>query len=312
MNLMDYPIIFEGMSTSEHRKMEGFEGQKAIVIPRGILTGFCEKNVLISPLYLTDIGYYPKARFHYRRRPDGAAQHILVYCAGGAGTVSINGVGFPVTTGTFFVIPRKNPHFYFADPDNPWTIYWIHFTGTQSDPMVNLLREKLGGFTGTLLHFRKSIDLFDEIYAQLARGYGTDNLVYAGLSLSYLLNTFIYRGEYPDEGTGNSASSIDVAIAFFRENIHRRLSLKEMASAAGLSVSHFSMVFRRSTGFPPLEYFNHLKMQQACQFLLFTRMKVKDIAGELGMPDPYYFSRCFTRTMGISPRQYRHSGTVQP
>ena len=53
----------------ETKKKEGFQGQKAIVIPRQILNNRCAKNDVISALYVTDIGYYPKARFHFRERP---------------------------------------------------------------------------------------------------------------------------------------------------------------------------------------------------------------------------------------------------
>jgi AraC-like DNA-binding protein len=74
---------------------------------------------------------------------------------------------------------------------------------------------------------------------------------------------------------------------------------------AKLSVSHFSVVFRARTGYSPIEYFNHLKVQKACQYLVFTGMSVKETAFTLGIEDQYYFSRMFSRLMGISPAVYR-------
>ena len=59
------------------------------------------------------------------------------------------------------------------------------------------------------------------------------------------------------------------------------------------------------TGFSPIEYFNHLKVQKACQYLLFTDLRVKEIADKLGIEDPYYFSRMFSKLMGMSPGTYR-------
>jgi AraC-like DNA-binding protein len=53
-------------------------------------------------------------------------------------------------------------------------------------------------------------------------------------------------------------------------------------------------------------YFNHLKMQRACQLLQFTGLRIKEIAAEFGFEDPYYFSRLFTKTMGVSPTDYRN------
>ncbi len=300
------------MVTSDFRKSEGFEGQKAIVIPRSILTGRCEKNSIICPLYLTDIGYYPKARFHYRSRPGGADQHILLYCNRGEGQASVSGKEFQVTPGEFFIIPRKTAHIYSADANNPWTIYWIHFTGTTSDSIVSHMCKKQDGFKGDLKYPESCIKLFDEIYAELEMGYGRDNLIYSNMCLSHFLTSFLYNEKFRNPMESRVKNPIDDSIDYFRENLSRMISLDEMANSARLSGSYYSSLFKKRTGFPPLEYFNHLKIQQACQYLLFTDMKIKDIASNLGMIDPYYFSRAFKRIMGISPKLYRESRANQP
>ena len=46
-------------------------------------------------------------------------------------------------------------------------------------------------------------------------------------------------------------------------------------------------------------------MQKACQYLLFTELRIKEIAFRLGMDDAYYFSRLFSKVMGVSPKAYR-------
>lgn len=44
-----------------------------------------KENPLISDLYITDIGYYPKAHYHFRERPEGCSQNILIYNVEGKG-----------------------------------------------------------------------------------------------------------------------------------------------------------------------------------------------------------------------------------
>jgi len=300
------------MVKSEFRKSEGFEGQKAIVIPRSILNSRCEKNSIICTLYLTDIGYYPKARFHYRSRPGGADQHILVYCDKGEGKASVSGKEFQVLPGGFFIIPRKAAHLYSANSNNPWTIYWIHFTGTASDAIVTQMIKRQGGFKGELNYPESSIKLFNEIYTELEMGYGRDNLVYSNMCLSHFLTSFLFNEKFRSPMELREKNPVEDSIEYFRINLGRMLSLEEMADSARLSVSYYSSLFKKKTGFPPLEYFNQLKIQQACQYLLFTDMKIKDIAINLGMIDPYYFSRAFKRIMSISPKLYRESRANQP
>jgi mannose-6-phosphate isomerase-like protein (cupin superfamily) len=116
------------------RKREGFQGQKAIVVPKKILNDRCSKNEIISALYITDIGYYPKARYHYRERLHGAEEHILIYCSQGSGTVTIRKKQLVIESGDFFVIPSNMPHVYMSDEQNPWTFYRNNF---QSDRFAN-------------------------------------------------------------------------------------------------------------------------------------------------------------------------------
>ena len=83
------------------------------------------------------------------------------------------------------------------------------------------------------------------------------------------------------------------------------LSLQELASFSNLSTSHFSTIFKKETGYAPIDYFNHLKIQKACQYLLFTDMSIKEISFSLGIEDQYYFSRMFSKLMHVPPKEYR-------
>jgi AraC-like DNA-binding protein/quercetin dioxygenase-like cupin family protein len=286
------------------KKREGFQGQKAIVIPRQVLNSRCAKNNVISNLYVTDIGYYPKAKFHFRERPHGADQHILIYCNEGKGKVKIKKTEYQIEAGDFFTIPVKTPHVYEADAENPWTIYWVHFKGSASLHIVSNI-EKQNGLKNFIQYNEKSIELFNEIYGQLERGYGSDNLMYANMCLWHFLTTFLYNDKYGRSGKLTTKDATDIAIDYLSGNIDKILTLEEIASEVNLSSSHFSYLFKKKTGFSPIEYFNHLKVQKACQYLLFTNLRIKEISQELGIEDQYYFSRLFTKIMGIAPNDYR-------
>ncbi|WP_201747897.1 AraC family transcriptional regulator [Chitinophaga vietnamensis] len=291
------------------RKKEGFQGQKAIVIPRNILNSKCAREAVTTPLYITDIGYYPKARFHFRKRIHGADQHILIYCHEGKGSISIKKETYAVAAGDCLLIPRKWPHEYAADDNDPWTIYWAHFTGHTADALVSMAQQQHNGPRIFLPHASDRIDLFNHIYAQLEKGYRNENLYYANMSFWYFLASCIFPGIYHPEKSDLRHNAIDQAIQYMKAHLHQMLTLQQMATAVNLSPSHFSYLFKTDTGFPPIEYFNHLKMQKACQYLLFTNLRIKEVAAQLGIEDPYYFSRLFNKVMGLSPNQYREKGS---
>ena len=62
------------------RIKEGFKGERAIVLPAFLIEEL-KQDPLGSELYITDIGYYPHACFHYRKRnTEEATEFILIYC----------------------------------------------------------------------------------------------------------------------------------------------------------------------------------------------------------------------------------------
>jgi len=108
----------------------------------------------------------------------------------------------------------------------------------------------------------------------------------------------------PNTRTGRSRN-LDQVIQFMKKNVDATLTINQMARETGLSATHFSRLFSQQTGFPPMDYFIHLKIHRACRFLTLTPLSIKEISSRMGYTDQYYFSRVFHKVMGISPVGYR-------
>lgn len=285
------------------RKKDGFNGQKAIVLPRQVLR-ICEQDPLISALHITDIGFYPKAQFHYRERENGSPQHILIYCTNGFGWANIEGKKIDIQQDQYLIIPKNVKHKYGADEFNPWSIYWVHFKGAFAEHFIDRLKKKAENFSNSISFNDKRVELFRDIYNTLESGYSVEHLQYINMCFWNYLATFCYPTilELPVK---NREDEVDVAIRYMQDHIHQSLSLQEIANFIHLSSSHFSAIFKKKTGYSPLEYFNHIKIQRACQFLEFTNLHVKELSYQLGFNDPFYFSRLFSKYMGQSPIDYR-------
>lgn len=177
------------------RKQDGFSNQLAIVLPKYIQTELAE-NSLTKLLFITDVGYYPAAKYHYRERPDGCEQNILIFCIEGNGWIEMNGTTRRITKDTFLIIPANLPHKYGADNSNPWTIYWFHFAGLQAAGFCSdsLTVSSIGSIENTRSDRRKR--LFEEIYQTLSMGYSIENLEYTSVCLWYLLGSFNYLPQF--------------------------------------------------------------------------------------------------------------------
>jgi len=83
------------------------------------------------------------------------------------------------------------------------------------------------------------------------------------------------------------------------------LSLEELADAAGLSITHFSQMFRKSTGQSPHQFVLHHRVERAKKMLRAAEMRVLDVAVACGFKSQQHFARVFRSVCGVSPREYR-------
>ena len=83
------------------------------------------------------------------------------------------------------------------------------------------------------------------------------------------------------------------------------LTLVEMAQSVGLSLAHFSRIFRESTGETPHQFVLRNRIERAKEMLREPRARVLDVAVGCGFKTQQHFARVFRHVSGISPREYR-------
>jgi AraC-like DNA-binding protein len=83
------------------------------------------------------------------------------------------------------------------------------------------------------------------------------------------------------------------------------LSPSAIASELGLSASHFSRAFRRSTGTTPHQWLLSRRVDEAKQLLVDRRRSLGEIAVACGFADQSHFTRVFSRLAGTSPGAWR-------
>lgn len=289
------------------KKEDGFPGQISFVIPERI-QALIKSNPMIDDLYITDIGYYPQARFHFRERPAGSSQFILIYCTVGNGEIRLNETTYAVPANHFFIIPAGIPHAYHSDEQNPWSIYWIHFSGLKSGNYARFACQPLAIERGKTSRITDRIDLFSEIFRNLDRGFSIETLEYVNLCLPHLLASFTYLSQFRLIKESGEKDPVAQSINFMLEQLTKKLKLDEIAAETGLSASHFSRLFVNRTGHSPIDYFIQLKVQRSCRLLDNPGWTIADVSREMGFDDQFYFSRVFRKVMGMSPGEYRKRG----
>jgi AraC-like DNA-binding protein len=110
----------------------------------------------------------------------------------------------------------------------------------------------------------------------------------------------------------SSLSEIDLeemmvtrARIIFRESLYQKISPEEVAEQLQVGYSWFRKVFKKFTGLAPGQYLIQLKIQKAKEMLADPARQIKEIAYDLNLESPLYFSKLFKGKTGISPLAYR-------
>jgi AraC family transcriptional regulator, arabinose operon regulatory protein len=254
----------------------------------------------------THIGWYPNAQYHYCERPTGAEDHILILCVDGEGWFEIDGQYQIVRTNEALLIPCNVPHCYGASAHDPWSIHWVHFTGTSSDYYVRLWPRDSHTIAVAPETTATAKILFCECYDAFLGSFVLQRMLYVAETLHHLLGHLFFDNRAFSPALRTSQfHSVHKTLDYLRLNLDRRLSLADMAEHARLSTSHFLRLFKDQTGYSPLDYFIHLKVQHACMLLSASEQTIREISLAVGYDDAYYFSRMFKKIVGVSPSEYR-------
>jgi AraC-like DNA-binding protein len=285
---------------------EGFKGERFISLPEELLDRY-SKDPLIGNLYIRKIGFFPKVKYHYVQKDKGVDYAILIYCTNGKGWYCMYGKKHEIKENQFIIIPPGIPYSFGADESRPWTIYWLHFRGPLASSFFLSPPAPLSILPSEYSRLRDRIELFEEIYSSYALGYIKEYMIYSSMCLYLFLASFLWVEQYryiqlPSLKEYPFSSKV---IHYMQENLEKNLSLNQLAAYFKYSPSHFSMLFQKETGVSPINYFLRLKIQKACQYVALTNLKISGIATKLGFEEPAYFTRIFTKIMGVSPSAYR-------
>lgn len=100
-------------------------------------------------------------------------------------------------------------------------------------------------------------------------------------------------------------------VDYMRDRLNQPLRVLKLARMVGVSQSHFFAVFKKQTGFAPIDFFTRMRMKRACELLDSTSLSVKEVAAALGYDDQFYFSRVFKSVNHVPPSGYRISNSNQ-
>jgi AraC-like DNA-binding protein len=115
----------------------------------------------------------------------------------------------------------------------------------------------------------------------------------------------LVRASREESGEISARGEINRVARYVREHIREPISAEAMADLAGMSLAHFSRVFKKASGLTFSEYLTHTRIDLAKHKLRTTDDTIDEIARVSGIENVAYFHRVFKRKTGVTPGDFR-------
>lgn len=101
-------------------------------------------------------------------------------------------------------------------------------------------------------------------------------------------------------------SLVEETISYMNQHYMLDINLSVLAKRAGLSVGHYTVVFKNHTGTTVNAYLINLRIEKAKEMLVQSDLTAKEIGKRAGFTDYFHFSRSFKKKVGCSPKNFRN------
>ncbi|MGS4042501.1 AraC family ligand binding domain-containing protein [Staphylococcus pseudintermedius] len=232
-----------------------------------------------------------------------AVLHIVM---SGTGTLTYNQKKYTLKPGDLFLLCRGMNVHYESTLDEPWTYYWVGFSGKLVFDYLN--RTSL--YETRVIQNQPTNTIRQIIYRMCQRSieYATENSddIQHMRDLYELLYELHQHFPKPFHVVKNERySNVREAIRYINDNYMHAISINDVAKHVNVSRSYLYKMFRKHIDQSPQHYLIHIRMYHASQLFKETDLQSQEIADRVGYKDPLLFSRAFKKHFGVTATQYR-------
>ncbi|NQX70296.1 AraC family transcriptional regulator [Paenibacillus alba] len=102
----------------------------------------------------------------------------------------------------------------------------------------------------------------------------------------------------------DSEALMDRTRTYMEQHFAQNITIDELAEMAGVSRYYYMRTFKLQNGRSAMDYLSELRINQAKVLMEKTKIRLRDIAKQVGYNDEYYFIRKFKQQVGIPPATY--------
>ncbi|WP_026884160.1 AraC family transcriptional regulator [Clostridium akagii] len=234
--------------------------------------------------------------------------HELVFITGGKGHIIFPHKRYEVKDGVLLYLRPNVQYSVNIHVEDPFCFFVVHFSyvnvGFNSDKWI--ITEGTNTLPLDSVQVLKDYYQLNNIFEKLVENWTLKLPGYEFFTKTLLQQLIIeiYKSKKRDSPNYSTSLKVEKIIEYMRSNINNKLILKDLSELVHLSSSYLSRVFKSTTGYSIIGFFNKIKVDKAKELIIEDDKKIKEVAQILGFTDEFYFSRIFKKIEGISPTEF--------
>ncbi len=257
-----------------------------------------------SLLHLQEIGELEARRAHTSSR-SGLQSYLFFTVVSGSGILVYNEKMCKLEQGDCVFIDCHNRYSHTTDPNNLWTLRWVHFYGPTVSSIYNKYSERGGRPVFTPVDSTPFFNVWDELMKVAGSAdYMRDMKINA--ALSELLVLVMSESWHPEDATTakKKASVADVK-EYLDSHYSEKITLDQLSTGFFINKYYLTKVFKEQYGQSITNYLLNVRITKAKQLLRFSEKSIEEIGFEVGLGAPHYFSQTFKSVEGVPPSIYQ-------
>lgn len=218
----------------------------------------------------------------------------LEYFFEDGGISVVNGKEYPIKSGNLLFARPNDVRYSFL----PFRCKFLHFSVSDSELISTL--DNIGTVF-TVTDSKKINTAFSDISNLFYSTNSFDNITAAAKLISLL--------HFITSDTTADTSTLSKAQRFIESNYKENITTEIIADACNVSISYLHKLFKNTLNTTPGDYLLNCRISAVKDMLINTNLSLSAIAMDCGFNSQSYFSDCFKKRVGISPKEFRKGAT---
>lgn len=134
--------------------------------------------------------------------------------------------------------------------------------------------------------------------------------LYAESAATFLINHLFQNYAFSKQQeqiitSGLPKYKLQQIIDYILANLDCNIGLTDLADLAQMSLSHFSRLFKQSTGCSPHQFLIKCRVERAKELLVKSELSIIDITYKVGFANQGHLTNHFKRLLGVTPKVFR-------